>query len=272
MEFDMMKYKMIRDLLSSVFSKLGLGIILTILLLILFTYLENIDSSILKLESRWITIAFVPIIIALLVGGYIHKFKGFGLEIEARLKEPAKRIDLQATDACSYLMSTDKGSYYHLTEEMDENEKNNIEKIAFIEGRKDYYGTLAISLYLDQLPNLKYIEIKSEKGRFKGLLPIRALRFEKPTTPEESVQEGERINEFIESIENSKSLKVYRKIIITSTVQDNDSLLTVLEKVRDQKLGIIPMLESTGHMIGVVERGQAEKVIADAVLSAKGMI
>ncbi len=58
------------------------GLVISLVILLILLLLQHYSASLLNLETRWLVVAGVPIIIALIIGGYIYKFKGFGIELE----------------------------------------------------------------------------------------------------------------------------------------------------------------------------------------------
>jgi len=55
-------------------------------LLIFFSTLQIFGSPIVQLPVQWLWISMMPILLALVVGGYIGKFKGAGLEFEPGMR------------------------------------------------------------------------------------------------------------------------------------------------------------------------------------------
>jgi len=84
-----------------------LGAIISIVLFIALVLFQHYNLDVLKLESRWLLVSGVPILIALFVGGYIKKFKGFGIELEA----PEKTPELSPPDVGPEMAAT-SGSFF----------------------------------------------------------------------------------------------------------------------------------------------------------------
>ena len=70
------------------------GIIVSIILLIIFGLLQHYQAKFMTLSNQWIFLSILPIIVALFVGGYITKFKGFGVEFQ--LQQKIKALDIRA--------------------------------------------------------------------------------------------------------------------------------------------------------------------------------
>ena len=95
-------------------TALAIGAICSIGLLGTFFWFQHDSSKILNLESRWLITAGVPLLAALIVGGYIKSFKGFGVELEASLNKPVTNIELTATEAMEQVEGDEKRSIGYL--------------------------------------------------------------------------------------------------------------------------------------------------------------
>ncbi len=73
----------IRDLAIK-YPLVSYSMVLSFILLLFFMLLKSYDTRMLALETKWILISALPVFIALLIGGYIKSFKGFGVEIETK--------------------------------------------------------------------------------------------------------------------------------------------------------------------------------------------
>ena len=227
-------------------------------MLILFLWLQSCNSEILKLDVKWLIVSGLPILIALLLGGYIHKFKGFGIELEASLHNPIGRESLIATDIIQCIQGAEKGSLDHLTQSLF-SRRNDYKRLSFILGKKDYYNDYVIEQYINRLPHLKYIEIKRHNGRFICLLPVSSFKINNET-------DSDKIKLFIRAIEENRFTAIFQDEVITDRVREDDSLIKVLPKVRASKLGILPVISKQNILIGIITTQIVEKRIADEVL------
>lgn len=91
-------------------TALALGAGISLALLITFLLFQYNQSEVLKLESRWLLVSGVPLLAALLIGGYIKSFKGFGVELEASLNKPVVNMSLVATEAMDQMYGDEKRS------------------------------------------------------------------------------------------------------------------------------------------------------------------
>lgn len=67
-------------------SSVSWACVVSIVLLLVFCILQAIQSSVINLPAQWLWISVLPILLALVVGGYIGKFKGAGFEFEPGMR------------------------------------------------------------------------------------------------------------------------------------------------------------------------------------------
>jgi hypothetical protein len=253
-------------------SKLGLwsaSIAATVVLLAVFMYLQGLDSKFLSLDTKWVIVAAIPLIIAILRSNIIRSFKGFGFELETRLEDPLRNVNLEATDVLKFSPATGKGTLRDLYAQ-SQAKRQKVERLTFILGRKEYYGKDAIIEYLQELPGLSFLEITEEDGRFVALLPIRLFRNPDQFVYKEQVEIYEnQVDNLVKAIENRSVGSVFRSDAITESVRDKDSLLIVLPKVQASKFQILPVIGGSGQLVGTVTTEIVEKSIAHAVIAAQ---
>ena len=79
--------------------------VLSILLLVLFGWMQAAKSPVLDMKGQWLWIAVVPILIVLITGKYIGKLKGPGIEFEQFKTDPQMRLLLYAPPAAPSVSS-----------------------------------------------------------------------------------------------------------------------------------------------------------------------
>src|SRR3712207_5793823 len=95
-------------------SSLIICAVISLALFIVFLLFQYRESPLLKLESKWLIVAGVPILIGLIIGSYIKRFKGFCIELESRLELSIGKVNLIASDAADVLKREEKRSYSYL--------------------------------------------------------------------------------------------------------------------------------------------------------------
>ena len=209
-------------------TALAIGAICSIGLLGTFFWFQHDSSKILNLESRWLITAGVPLLAALIVGGYIKSFKGFGVELEASLNKPVTNIELTATEAMEQVEGDEKRSIGYL-DRLREQQKRKISRLVLTQGRQDYYRPYALEQYLRVLRGLKYIEVRNSKGKFIALLPVSEFKYDNNIN-------NNLLGEFIYSLEQSLILQRYSDSIITQTVNEDTGIIESLKIMRKSKI------------------------------------
>jgi CBS domain-containing protein len=241
-------------------SLLLLSFLVSIFVLVFLFYLQHLGARILSLETRWLLVASVPLLVGLLAGGYIKKFKGFGIELEALLRNPIATVGLIATDALEGLPGTEKGTQEQLSK-LPRERHAEIKRLSFIAGKTGYYSAGAIRSYLRRLPNLEYFEVRNSEGVFFHLIPTRIFR-DGPRTRQE-------LERFIRAIEGNTIGEVFSEHAISESVREDESLVNVVPKVRRSRFGILPVVSQSGRLMGIVNTRLIEVRITDEVLAAR---
>ncbi len=245
------------------------GFLVSILLLIIFFVLQILVPEIMKLETKWIIVALCPLLYVLIVGGYVKTFKGFGIELETQLKAAISEFSLLATDYLIELPEDEKRSNQYL-DRLTVEERNRIERLAFYSGKKGYYSIYIVRHYLENLPNLKFIEVRNKNDRFECLLPIKVLRKRNAynMTINNEIDEGD-LSVFLKTLENNDILNKYPTDIISESVLEEQSLIEILPKIRKQRSGILGVVDSSEKLIGILDKSLVEATIADEVFKAR---
>lgn len=240
---------------------LFVGFSTSLSLLVFFLVLQARESKLLALDAKWLVSAAFPILIALVAGGYIASFKGFGIELETLLKNPIGELTLKAQDVFRPLPGDEKRSLQYL-DNLPPAQRSQIERLSFIAGRIGYYQPFVVERYLDELPAVQFIEVKKSDGTFICLLPASLLQ-----GGEESG--GIQIDEFLASLEANQMWERFRDEAIWDGVSAEDSAIEILPKVRASRYKLLPVISTEGFLQGVVTSSLIERKIADDVLAAK---
>ncbi len=242
------------------------GFVISTLLLVIFFVSQSLNASFLKLPIHWLALALLPALFSLFIGGYINKFKGFGVELESAIQAPVTTLDLTASDAVADIPGDEKKSIMYL-ENMSKSKANSIRWLLFISGKRDYYGDWAVKKYLEMLPNLEYLEVRSQLGELVCFIPVDTFRKESQNTNERF--DIDRIRVFVDAINENRVLSEFADVSVTLRVQSNTSLVDVLKKMRSENTKFAAVISETGRYIGVVFARDVESRIADSVLNVK---
>jgi len=212
----------------------------------------------LDLDTKWLAVSALPILIGLFSGGYITSFKGLGIEIEAALREPVKdRINLKATQAkAAESLSSEtrklKQTITHL-QQLSDDEKKAIQRLTF-KNNYPWYSAVAVKEYLKLLPNVKIIEIVDDKLKFLGAIRTKDIKgLEKL---------------FINAVKAGNIKDKFIQVYVTKYIDSDISAIQALRIMKDNKLLFLPMLNSDHTMKGVVTKRSLEHRIAEDLLAA----
>ncbi|MCK5601460.1 hypothetical protein KAR91_06320 [Candidatus Pacearchaeota archaeon] len=244
------------------------GAIISLILLVVFLWLQKTESKLLQLPSQWLAITVLPILIALFVGGFITRFKGFGVELETTLKAPVASLNLAltASDAVANIPGDEKRSFMYL-KRLSFEKKQAARWLLFKSGRNNYYTTHEVENYLRELPNLEYFEIRSETGDIICFIPI--SEFKDSSQKDDESIDRDNIHKLIESIENGNVPIAFSDSAITLKVSSKQGLVDVLKLMRAEKVNFAAVVSPSGRYLGVVFANEVEEKIIDSVLALR---
>lgn len=244
--------------------------VISFIVLIFLSILQAFYSKFLWLETKWIIVSGIPLLVGILYSGILKTFKGFGIELETNLSE---KIELNLIGLVECFLSPDlpKDSRSVLSK-LSMEQKFKTERLQFKYKKLHYYNAFAVLEYIKQLPNLKYIEVVDEEGRFIAL--IYASKFQESEQFHED-QIIQRIELLIKSIENGDISNNFFDVI-THTIKKDDTLLQALKRFNDSLQGKtvdgdqkLPVVDSNDKMIGLTRKIKLTEKIADQVLKSE---
>jgi hypothetical protein len=241
--------------------------LVAVLLLVLFGLLKWLGSSVLNLEAKWMIIAGVPILIGLIAGGYIKKFKGFGVELETELEKPVEDLHLTATDAMIKLPRITKDDLSKLETFTPEQIKGT-KRLGFTSSRKHDYISEATRMYFEKLRFLEFVEVKNPSDEFLCLIPIEIFR-EPPASGQADVRRYNmyQIDRFIHALEEDKTLLEFGPVCITTTVLKDADLVSALKILRNNAKKEAAVVDADNQFVGLITEAEIERRIADGVLA-----
>ena len=258
------KWKTRLENLWSQHPTLAAGVAASFVILVVFFVLQHYEAKVLNLDSRWVSVSLLPLLVALLVGGYIKSFKGFGVELEARLKNPVSSVSLNVTDAAEELRGDEKRTlnYLRMLDEQERSQNRHINRLIFVIGRHDYYSSAIISEYIRVLRNLKYFEIREDDGEFVALRPISKIKRNNDV-------DTELVSQFVHALEERAVFPLFQSGAIRRFVNESDSLVEALRMMRKANAAHIAVVTDDKQFVGLLSARDVEKRIADEVLASK---
>jgi CBS domain-containing protein len=234
----------------------GSVISLTVLLLLFAVRLYK--PELLDIDVKWLTVASIPLVIALIVGKFITKFSGLGLSVEVAANEeidnPAVLKVLKPLNAKT---KSDLPELYSLSQ----SDLQEFNVLVFKSGQKEYYDPYAVSEYITKMPKVEYIEIVDPRDEFMTLIKIKRERFKYKDNEEF-------LRRFILQIERGELPG--ESNVTTSFVTANQTIVDTLNAVRESGKSFIAVVRNATErkLIGVVHEHALETYLANAVLRA----
>ncbi|MEM9283391.1 MAG: hypothetical protein AAGA96_16330 [Verrucomicrobiota bacterium] len=234
------------------------------IMLIAFGILKENDAAFLKLEAQWIFVASFPMVLGLFIAGYITRFKGFGVELESQLnKTSIASIDLTARDAVADIPGDEKRSMGYLND-LSRDRIDSTQWLRFESGRSGYTSR-GVYEYIERLTNLQFLEILRPDGSFVAFIPIDAV---KTVEHGDVVPDRRALEKFVGALEDDNVPAEFRREVITTQVGNNEGLISVLTKLRKQRVELGAVEGEGGEYLGAIRSSDIEKRIADSVLIA----
>lgn len=237
---------------------------ISVFLLVLFMALKANDFYFMELNTQWLLVAGIPLLLSLILGGYIKNFKGFGIELEADLKStlPSSLVEPVIFTTIEAMR---KGTINYL-HNLSREKKLKTKSLKFVSARPNYYDAPAVGEYLHDLIGLDYLEIVDRKGKFLYLLPSSILRAGNQI-------DDESIRTFIFALEKSRISETYLNAL-REGVPQSATLIEVYQKMlrffpgnaNNIQPHALPVLNNTGEMVGIVYKEQVERKILEDVI------
>jgi hypothetical protein len=247
-----------------------IGGIISTILLVIFLLMQYYDFKGLALDVKWIAVCGIPILISVFISGFVKSFKGFGVELEANLSEPFNLEFLRPVETIE-TYGFQKASMEFLNN-LQPHEKRRAQKLTFILGRRNYYDIFAVEAYFRQLQNLQFIEITSEQGILKYLLNAGQFyrREERSRIPRE-----DKISVLLKSLESDDILSQFPDAI-SKRIKKGDSIIdaysefeaTTQGKMYINRNQVLPVVDNSEKMIGLIDRRTLEELICKDVLKS----
>ncbi|MCP5067886.1 MAG: hypothetical protein GY946_15100 [bacterium] len=230
-------------------------------LLVLLAIGHTLGWAFLDLDSRWLLVAGVPLLVALIAGGFIRGLKGFGIEIEIGLEEPVPEgamekvgdLTVDAADLAEDAEGVMKGSF-HRVDVLSEAERQEIRRLGFVMAPSAFYDPGILSDYLSSLPKLRYLEVKDSNGQLQFVIDRVGLPHE-------------RTQEFVQALQKGTVGRVFEPWVIRDLLAPTDKLRTVVEKFRGSKAESLPVVVQ-GRIVASLPRSAVFEKLSDLVLRA----
>ncbi len=236
------------------------GLFFSALLLLIFILLQLASFQGLELDIKWISVSFLPLLLALIFSGIIRTANAFGVEVELGLDTPVGALELTAKDAAYFQRSADKQDITYLRS-LSALNRSETQRLAFVEGKKKYYDVWAIKEYIESFPNLVFIEITNKNRKFLYLLPIDIFKDCRQVIDTQ-------IERLKIALENGTIEEQFASEVEDRRVFTTENILDTLTQIRRSRHRYIPVIDEAGFLVGVATKERIEEKIAEGVLAS----
>lgn len=252
-------------------NMLLISIIVSVIMLVLLLFLQYNASAMLSLDTKWILLSILPIVIWLILGRHIKGIKGAGIEL---ILQDEIKFNLDTKLDFSEVKVMEKGllDKFNKLSCMD---KLSVSVLQFAEGNMGY-SSEDIENVCKQLPNLKYFAIVDSDKKFKSLIPYIVIqKLTHCSNNEMSISNLNRkdiIQEFINSIRN-KNYDEFNDIMISNYVSESEKTINVYLRFIDCKTSkfiqehkVMPVLNATFELIGLINYRDIERKVINEIV------
>jgi hypothetical protein len=236
-----------------------IGCVISLIIIIILFIIRAYKEEWLDINIQWIGVAILPLLLALIVGKYIKKFTGFGVELELASEEPLS-TNTEVVEFIEYVFPEEKNSQRYLkTLPPDKKSKTNV--LRFRINKKNFYDSHIVTDYIRNLRNLKFFEVVDVRGKYKSLSRIDRDALLNQSENFFSVQT------FIKAIEENR-IKNIELETTSEFIYLSGTAVEVYKKIKATGKSFIAVVDKENNLIGVVFKSRLERYFTELVLNA----
>jgi len=259
--------RLITNITTGKHRLLVLGFLLTLTLLIVLAILQRLAPAAMQLDTKWIAVAAIPTVLALIAGGYVKAIRGFGFDLEFWINQPiGTALDLKVGEV--HILAggiLTKEDINHLNS-LSMDYRRSVRRLQLFTRNPHYYDEYVLTTYMHGLPNLEYFEIARPWGEFICLIPVDL--FYRGTTRERS--DIDELSRFLRSLEQDTVMEMYAADAVSLAVRANQSIIDALESLYTQGATTAVTVDSKGRAIGIVHLADIEgRITRQVIVEAK---
>lgn len=233
---------------------LGLGILGSAGLLVALLVMQVCRPDVLKVDTGWLAIVVLPILVSLLVGGYIRSFKAFGVELESALSGKVSALDLG--QAAQVPIEAGGAVGKQGSDDLDrlrrEHAQRCPERLVLRKRRNVRYVQDLIRLYLEAFPSVRFLEVQHEDATFEALLPVEALGNRGQWSDEAMMAFEGWLNSREAGPLDSREPGPLHQQLITWSLSDTASVTDAIRVHLERGANYLPVVSCTRRLTGVV--------------------
>jgi hypothetical protein len=239
------------------FEMLMYGCIASIAALVILFGIRVYAPTLLDIDVKWLIVAAVPVVLALIAGRFITRFKWMGVDIEIAAEDPVIEHK-EVIDILIPLKAQQKSDLIEL-DNMSDDQRNQPNVLTFIQGISNYYEPGAILAYVKMLPNIRFLMVTDEDSRFVALILISRKKFENYNFSD--------LDPFIRALEQRRIPYNFGKPI-TRRVDPHTQIVDVYEVLKKDpyKIRVLFKKEESLLPMGIITFERTEKYLANLLV------
>lgn len=242
---------------KSKIDNLSIGIFLSIVFFCILFMIKNYIPDALNIDAKWLILACSPVLIALIISGYIKSFKTHGVEFEFQLSnEVGKTPNLYRNINYLSIPMIVKGSRQTI-EDFTDKAKQKIQILTFYLGK--HYDIGDIDKYLSDLPSIKYFLVLERNGNFSCLVEYSKLK--KMNTNTNNI-----IEKLTNYIHDPQSIFFYSYCSIEVNIKNTDTIIFAYNIFNEHNINVIPVTDSNNKFLGIIKKTDLYKTISDSIV------
>jgi hypothetical protein len=234
------------------------GCVISLAALITLFGIRVYAPKLLDIDIKWLIAAAIPIILALIAGKFITRFKWLGVDIEIAAGD--RIVDRDEVYQVIQPFAAQRKDDLRILRAMRAEDKARINALTFELGKAEYYEEGAIIEYVRELRYVHFFLIHDKAGRFVAMIDIYRALF--------ASQDFELVLRFIRELEKGNIPQGFG-VIITKHLPAQTKIVDAYQRLRKENPGaafIVFNDDNSEWPIGYITREMAERYLADLVV------
>lgn len=249
---------------------LFIGTVASITILFFLFTIQSFNGRLLELDNKWLFISCIPLIISLIIGGYIKNIKGFGIEVEAFNKPiSVMKYDIDFS-IHGYIEKQFTKDTVLMLDELSKEKQDSITFLIFIKSSKNdiEYSEYIIKKYMIKLTNLRYFVVNDSFNKLYSIINIDCF-----------INYNTNIDEYKSKIINKNIIRLFIKFlngdikefkeqvnINRYSINTNISLLSAFQTISNRNINEIAIVDYSNNFQGILTKKNIESQIAMKVI------
>ncbi len=213
--------------------------------------------TLLDIDVKWLIVAAIPIILALIIGRFITRFRFGGFDVELAAGGPI--IEHEEVFEILQPLGVLPKSELDFLQGMSHEDKIKANVLLFEIGRPDYYHEGSIMEYLRQLPNVQFFMIVNKAQRLVAIIYIyRSVFLNQGFGP---------VDRFIQMLEQGVVPQGFGPIV-TGRISPRARIIDAYRRLKKEYPGVLMVYSEAKpeFLTGFITLEKAERYLANIVV------